>query len=269
MHRLTYPSFILRSHRGLVIFSVAVVAALQYFIIWLFTTMDYGSLAEEALNRVPPFVRSIMGEEFLGRLSLEGLASFGFEHPLVLALLAVTAISIPARHISGEAETGTLEVLLALPVTRTGLLLSLWASGSFLLLLITAGGLAGSLTAMLLFQHPSHEFLIRLLQIGCNLWLFAVLVMTYTLLVSVFGREGGRTGMLSACITLLFYFLHYLGRLWSSLAFVKPFNIFTYYQPVKLMFGSESFRVHVAVLLPVIAILLAASIRQFGRRDIP
>ena len=237
MRSRSYVSFVARSHRGIVLFSLAISASLQFLIIWLFTAFDYGPLTQDALEKIPQIIKSLLGEEFLARLSLDGLASFGFQHPIVLALFAITAITIAARHVSGEAETGTLELLLSYPVRRASLLLLLWASTALLLLGIAAGTSFASLAAIWLYHTLTPALLARMLEIGCNLWVFSVLIMTYTLLISVFSREGGRTGMISAIITVGFYFLHYLSRLWDAIAFTKPFNIFTYFEPMMLMFG--------------------------------
>jgi ABC-type transport system involved in multi-copper enzyme maturation permease subunit len=181
----------------------------------------------------------------------------------------LNSILIPAHHISGEAESGTLELLLSYPIRRTRLLLSLWLCSSFLLLLIVSGTWAGSLIAISLFHNLTPKLLIRMLQIGTNLWLFSIFVATFTLLLSTFGKEGSRTGIISAGVTLVCYFLHYLSKLWDAIAFLKPFNMFTYYQPQMLMFGHESFSVHVIVLVTLTGVCLALSILQFGRRDIP
>lgn len=269
MNKLAYPLFIWKSQRGFAIFSMVVMAALQFLVIVLISTLDVAPILTVLLEQLPERFRTLINEELLTRLSLKGAAAFGFNHPLVLALLAINAINIPNRHIAGEIETGTLELLLAYPMQRTRLVFSLWISASLLLFLIVFGAWISSLTAITVLHKLSFDLFMQMLKIGSNLWLLFVLIMSYTLLISTFGKEGSKIGIRSAGITLIFYFLHLLSTLWNSIDFIRPFNIFTYYQPLKLMFDQRNFWLNFGVLITLIGVCLLVSIKQFNRRDIP
>lgn len=258
-----------KSHRGLILFCALLSGAFQFLIIWLIATFDYASGFEAFLKHLPPQFQAIFNEEFITRFSVSGAAAFGLNHPIVLALLALTAIAIPARHIAGEIEGGTLELLLAYPVRRTGLIISLWVSTGGLILLVVLGACVGAFSAMLAFAEVSRELIVGELQIAANLWLLFMLVASYTLLLSSFGKEGSRVANYSAAITLIFYFLHIVTTIWESIGFMKPFSIFAYYLPQKVMFGERSFGLNAAVLAGLIAICLATALIQFRRRDIP
>jgi ABC-type transport system involved in multi-copper enzyme maturation permease subunit len=173
----------------------------------------------------------------------------------VLTVLAINAIILPTRDLAGEIENGTMELLLSYPLRRTTL--------------IIGGGFVGSITAISIFYQLNFHFFLKLLQIVFNLWLLFVLIFSFTLLLATFGREGSKTGARAAAITLVFYLLHFLSAIWETLKFTRPFNIFTYYQPAKLMFELESVWVNVVVLTVLTGICLTASLRQFNRRDIP
>ncbi len=251
------------------LFSMVVAAALQFLIIWLITTIDYEPIMASIMEQLPTFFRLYFEEEFINRFSARGGAAFGFNHPIVLSLLAINAIIISARHIAGEIEKGTLELLLAYPVKRTKLLMSLWVSGSMILLLIVGAAGVSSITAVAIYHDLTLDIFIPLFKIIGNLWLLFVLIMSFTLAISTFSKETGKTGLLSAAVILIFYFFHFLSRIWEAISFIKPFNIFTYYQPQKLMFGERSFVLHLAVLSTLIVICVIISIKQLNRRDIP
>jgi ABC-type transport system involved in multi-copper enzyme maturation permease subunit len=269
MIRRSYVVFVLKSHRGFALFSILVIGALQYLIIQLMTTLDTQAVVGNILNELPDRFKMIVNENFITRLSPRGAAAFGFNHPIVLALLAINAISIPTRHVAGEIESGTMEWLLAQPVRRGGLMLSLWVTGILLVFLLICGAWAGSFSAMAVTHNFSAEIVIKMIQIGTNLWLLFVLIMSLAMMISAFGKEGGRAGMRAAAITLVFYLLHFLSTVWESLAVIKPYNIFTYYQPQKLMFGERSFSLNAFVLLVLIGLMFWIGMRQFQRRDIP
>ncbi len=269
MNRFHYQLFIWKSHRGLAIFSILFIAFLQLVIIYLISSMDFLPIITAALEQIPPAMRAIVFEEFLTAVSVNGAAAFGLNHPMVIAILAIAAISIPTRHIIGEIESGTLELLLAYPIPRSQLLLSLWSSGSLYLLLVVLGGWVGSLISIFVFSTLTTHVFLQMLQIAANLWLLFTLIMSFTLLISTFGKEGSRAGTYAAAIVLVFYLLDFISGLWDALKFTIPFNIFTYYQPQKLMFGERSFWLNVGVLIGLIGICLVISLRQFQRRDIP
>ena len=269
MNRLSYSLFIWKSHRGLALFSIIFIAALQFVIIELITSFDTAPIISAILKQIPERFRFIFGEQLVTLLTVRGAASFGFNHPLVLVLLSINAIIIPAKHISGEIEGGTLELLLSYPLTRTRLCVSLWASAVLYLFFIVASAFVSSLLAITIYKYFTFDFLFKMLQIGINLWLLAVLIMSYTLLISTFGKEGNKTGTFSAAITLVFYLIFFLSSIWDSIEFTKPFNIFTYYQPQSLMFDQQSFLLNFGVLITLIGICLLISIKQFNKRDIP
>ncbi len=269
MNRMTYPHFIWKTHRGLIVFSVLFTAALQFLIIFLITSVDTAPIFDAIAKQLPARLRILFNEQFMNRLSVKGAAAFGFNHPLVIALFGIIATVIPARHIAGEVESGTLELLLSYPVRRRTLLFSLWSSTATFLLFVIAGALAGSVSALLIFHFFNAEVFGGLVQIAANLWLLAVAIMSYTLLMSVFWKEAGKTGTRSAAVTLSFYFIYFISTLWDFIAFLKPVNIFNYYQPQKLMFGQQSFLKDAVVLGALIIIFAILAFRQFERRDIP
>jgi len=266
---LTYPLYILKVHRGLIIFSMVLVAFFQFLIIWLMSSINYVPIMEAILNQLPPQMKIIFNQEFMNRLSIDGAAAFGFNHPIVLTVLGIVAIILPTRHIAGEIETGTLELLLSYPVSRKKLIISLTASCATILMAIIVTEWIGSFSALIIFNHFSMAMFGQLIKIGLNLWILLCLISSYSLLISVYGREGGKYGLRSAGITLIFYFLNFIATLWESLGFTQVVNPFHYYQPQKLMFGEQSFAVSTAVLLTATIFFFITAHLHFSKRDIP
>ncbi|GAB4370419.1 MAG: hypothetical protein Kow0042_12640 [Calditrichia bacterium] len=269
MNPLEYGTFLWKSHRGLILFAFLFFAGMEFLIITLITTIDTAPIISAILDQLPPRLKMIFNQEFLTRFSIKGAIAFGFNHPLVLAVLSLVSITLTARHVAGEAESGTLELLLSYPLKRSRFILTLWSVLAIFLLFIVCGGWLGSILALLVYQQFGLEYLAGILKVGGNLWLLFILIMSYSLLISTFDREGGKAGTRSAAITLIFYFLHFISSIWERIDWTKPLNIFSYYLPQKLMFGERSFWVNALVLLAAISICLLGSIIQFSRRDIP
>src|SRR5204863_250581 len=60
--------------------------------------------------------------------SLGGAIALGFIHPIAVALNAVFAVGFAAAAVAGERQRGTLEVLLARPISRRSLAVTLYAA---------------------------------------------------------------------------------------------------------------------------------------------
>lgn len=269
MSKLAYPIFIWKNHRGLLTFATLLCAALQLLIVVLISGMDTRTILAVLMEQLPKQFQSFISEQFLTTLSLKGAAAFGFKHPIVLTLLAIVAITLPYRHIVSELEVGTLELLLAYPVRRSRLLLQLWASGCAAIVAIIGVALVASLATISVTGNLTTGVMASMVQIAGNLALLMVLIMSYTMLLATYAQPGSKVGMLSAGITLIFYLLDLVTSLWEPLSVVAPLNIFTYFQPQKLILGEADFRTHALVLGNLIVICLAVSMRQFARRDIP
>ncbi len=265
---MSYFYFIWKSHRSFLLFSMIIIPLFQFLILRLVTTIDHSAIIMYLLEQLPENVQAKFGN-FISMLTVEGAAAFGFNHPLVLVILSIGAISIPSRHIAGEAETGTLELVLSFPVKRIKLLLNLWTSAAVFLFLIIFCALCSSVLSINIFHQLTNELFVKMLKIGCNLWLLFVFIMSLTMVLSSFEKEGNKVGIRVAGIALVFYLLHYLSSLWNAIQFTKPFNIFTYYQPEDLMTGQRSFLLHFMVLSSLILLCLLVSTYQFNRRDIP
>jgi len=270
MRKLAYPRFIWKSHRGFALFSMLFIAGMQFLAIRIVTAFDVKPIIQAILEQLPEQARLFMAEAFLTQLlSVNGAAAFMLNHPAVLALLAVNAMLVPSRHLAGEIESGTLELLLSLPLRRKSFILRLWGSGAGLLLAIVFMAWCGSLAGVAVWHNLTVKFALNILKIGINLWFLGVVIMTYTLLLSTFSREAGKAISYAAAITLVFYLLNFLSRFLAALAITQPINIFTYYRPQELALGQSGLITNAAVLGMATVVLLTASLWQFQRRDIP
>lgn len=264
-----YIWLVWRNHRAFALFSMAFITLFQFLILYLVTTFDTAAILKAVLDQLPPMIKAMMQDSFFNMLSYDGAAAFGLNHPIVLTLLVINAISIPAHHISRELESGTLELLLAHPVKRSSLLVSLWVAGGLIFLSIIFAALLGSCLSIIIFHKLTPAMLIHLLEIGFNLWLLISLIFTMTMMISVFNKAGFKSGNASAGITFFFYLLFFLAQLWSTIAFTNYINIFNYYQPQKLMFGQGNFLRDILVLSLLIMVCFGISMRKFGKRDLP
>jgi ABC-2 type transport system permease protein len=250
-------------------FSLSLITLFQFLLLYLVTTFDTAAMLSAILEQMPPMMKAFMQDSFFSMLTYDGAAAFGFNHPIVMALLVIVAINIPAYHITRETENGTLELLLAHPFNRRKLIFSLWISGALILVLIIFSALIGSYLSIYIFHELTMQAVINLARIGLNLWLLVFLIFSYTILIAVFARQGLKAGNLSAVITLIFYLLYFLAQFWDVLSFSKSLNIFTYFEAQDLIAGGGNFRRDALVLGAAVIICFGISLRRFERKDIP
>lgn len=259
----------LREHLSFLIFAFILVGIFQLLMITLVVETDMLNIAKIFFSRFPPQIQQFLGEELLAQFSINGAVAFGYNHPIVLIFLAVIAITLPARHIAGEIEGGSLELLLSLPIKRFRLAFSLWVLSVFSLLVLIMGGWLGTLIGLMIYPQISDLPLSVIFWIGLNLWLLMLTINAYTFLFASFSREAGKVTQRAAGLTLFFYFLGYTVKLWDKASFLKPVTIFTYYQPQALAMNPNLWVKNCLILAVLIAILMIISFIQINRRDIP
>ena len=151
---------------------------------------------------IPPGVKqfrdAILGLDSTGAGVSEVAFAIAWSHPIVLALLSAHAIMVCTRVLAGEVERGTVDVLLALPVSRLRLLAS-----ETLAWLITAGVVlaavyAGSYVGAQFIKPEFRPDWAKLFMVLCNLSLVYAVIGCAALLrrrvVVIHARPGDSLG---------------------------------------------------------------------------
>ncbi|MFZ5516168.1 MAG: ABC transporter permease subunit [Candidatus Zhuqueibacterota bacterium] len=258
----------LREHAGFILFSWILVGIFQLLMVTLVIEANILSLAQVFFNQFPPMVQQFVSEELLAQFSIGGAVAFGFNHPIVLIVLALVAITLPAKHIAGEIESGTLELMLSLPVNRTKLAGSLWVFSAAALLIIISGAWIGSLVGRLFYPQLGEIPMHRVIWIGLHLWLLMLVINAMAFAASVFSREQSKVAQRTAGLALLLYFLYYATKFSDSLHPLKYLSLFYYYQPQEIIFGRIPFWGDI-LLLSITLLLMIGSVYKFKNRGIP
>jgi ABC-2 type transport system permease protein len=179
-------------------------------------------------------------------------------------IFLVYAISAGARGIAGEEEQGTLDLLLAQPVSRGRVLLQKYAGMVAGLVLLTAT-LFGTLVATApLFQM--HIGAWRLLQGSLLVGLLGLAFGSIAFLVAAgWGRRGLAYGVAGGLAGIM-YLMDILAPLWTVLERIRPVSLYYYYGIAPLSEGMRVVDVAAFGLTSLVALALAYA--AFGRRDI-
>ena len=215
-----------------------------------------GAIPEELLN---------LGSGSL--FTLPGAITTGFQHPLVLAFLGIFAVGTTTGAIAGERERGTLEVLLARPLSRRGLYVTV-AAAVVLLLAIELVAILGGQAVGIVVQNLTGEIDLGALPLvfanGLLLWCaFAA----FGLAASVsFDRHGPALGITLAFL-LVNYFLEILGSLWTDVAWSQDYSLFHHFQPTELLTGKAD-PIDFAILGAAVVVPVVYALVVFPRRDL-
>lgn len=199
--------------------------------------------------------------------SLAGAVALGYVHPIAIILVAVFAIGFATSAVAGERQRGTLEVLLARPLSRrrvyATLLVATLLFVGIILVAASLGTLAGAAAAGVLSELHVERLPLLWLN-GLLLW-GAIAAIGLAASVS-FDRLTPALGITMA-IVVVSYFLEILGSLWPDAAGLQPYSLFHYLGARDVLNGRAD-PGGFAILAIVAALAIAWAVVEFPRRDL-
>ncbi len=239
-------------------------------------------------------LQSLIGGENISMFRPRDALTIGYVHPLIQAILCIWAVGRGAGAIAGEIDRGTMELLLAQPIPRSRVILSHLAVDCItipiLCLSLWAGNWLGRWAVGVHDEGPllgapgplisPMIFLPALVNVAALVFALS----GFTLWLSSRGRFRGRVLGGAVFIVLLQFMINLVGQFWDTVAWLRPFTIFYYYQPQQIILnqqwnvslgevwrhGEPLFAVNViAVLLAVGVLGYLLALWKFCTRDLP
>ena len=213
---------------------------------------------------IPPQLTQFGGGDIF---SLAGSISLGAIHPISLILNSVFAVGFATAAVAGERQRGTLEVLLARPLSRRAIYVTLLvATLTFVAVAVLAtilGAILGSAVAGVLDQLKVD----RLPLVWLNGFLLFSAIAAIGLAASVsFDRLTPALGI-TAGIVVVMYFLEVLGTFWPDAKGLQPYSLFHYYQPKEVLEGTAP-AINFALPAAVAVVAIVWALVEFPRRDL-
>jgi ABC-2 type transport system permease protein len=225
-------------------------------------------------------VQTLMGGERIAFGRALDMFSIAYVHPLTQTILCIWAVGRASSAIAGEIDRGTMELLLAQPLTRSRVVLAHLVVDVLTIPVLCLSMWAGSwmgagLVGMINDPHPQTR--VDPLVFAPALMYVAALVFAvsgYTMWVSSLGRFRGRVLGLAVLSTLLQFLVNVIGQLWAPVEKLRPLTVFYYYQPQQLILESQwhsapQVWTRLLVLLGVGSIGYLLALWTFCRRDLP
>ncbi len=256
----------LRQHAALLGVLSAALLLFEWAVVWVAARIDMGPGFRQLLETLlPPDVLEIIMGQF-GFGDFQGTVSFGFQHPFTLVAV-IAMVTVMATLPAYERETGLLDLILARPVPR-------WAylAASAMLVVITAllaplAVLGGAAVGLLVVEAPQPVAWTSYLPAAGGLVLLLLAVGGYALLFATDARRRGTAVAQVVGVTLLFYWLDFMGDYWDLLETARRLSPFFYFDPASAARNGippgDAF-----VLGGIAMVTFAAAFLSFRRQDL-
>jgi ABC-2 type transport system permease protein len=264
MLRNVYLKTLRDQRRSFAWWSVGLVA-MSIFMMALFPTVkDSAAQLNTYIEKMPDTMKALFGG-FSDYTTLTGYLKAELFNFMVPILFLIFAVGAGSRAIAGEEERGTLDLLLANPVSRRRVVLhklgALVTTTAGLAVLLWAGVAIGSLSV------GSHLALGRLAEQMVSLVLLAIAFGSVALAVGCWRGSRGIASATAGGLAVAAYLVNALAPTVSWLGPYRRFSLFFYYAGHDPIVNGLSVA-HVVILLAVGAAFVTAAVVGFDRRDL-
>ena len=199
--------------------------------------------------------------------SLSGAMALGAIHPISLILNSIFAAGFATSSVAGERQRGTLEVLLARPLSRQTVYVTLLVAVLGFIGAAVAASLVGSTIGAAIGGVASELVPARLPFFWLNAVLLFGAIAAVGLAASVsFDRLTPAIG-LTVGFTVVSYFLEVLGTLWPDAQGLQRYSVFHYFDAKQVLEGNVVVG-NFVILAAVAAVAIGWAIVEFPRRDL-
>jgi ABC-2 type transport system permease protein len=247
--------------------------AFTWVYVWLISKIDLPVLYEFLLGGLKDLER-LSGVPFKEVATPEGRIALAFIDPLVHLGVMVWAISRGSDAVSGELERGSLEMLLAQPVSRLSVYLSKAVIAVLGLVFICAalwGGLAVGIN--LIVKETDQVWPAMYIAPTINVFGFGFAMAGIAALVSSCDRYRWRTIGVMGALYAVAVLLKVIGRMAPGWEWVGYASIFWPFEPQRMVANLEdSWRLLLEYNTPLLAggmLSYVAGAVIFCRRDLP
>ncbi|MDO8880299.1 MAG: ABC transporter permease [Coriobacteriia bacterium] len=245
-------------------YSVSLIAY-SWLMTWFYPQIGGGQYAD-LIENMPPEMLALFGGTEVDFATLGGYFQTEYLGLMWMLITASALIIFAGKAFSGEIGAGTMEFVLAQPVSRVRFAITRVAA----LLLYIVVLAAVSFVPIALFG-PSYDINLsaaifwELFAFGC---MFMLAVGGFALFVSSLFRDSGRAGAITAGVMGMFWIADLVSNVSEAAEVIDPINIVTYWQPGKIING-DAVAPEAWWIYGVIGVVsLVASVVVFRRRDV-
>ena len=258
----------LRDRRRSTLWWALGVAAMIALTLAFYPSIEGQASFDDMAEQMPETVRELFGvDEVFGMASPQGYLWSQLHSTMLPILLLVFGIAVGARAIGGSEEDGTLELLLAQPVTRGRVVLERYGTLLVLHLVLVVVMVVATLLVGVPVGVTDGIPLVWLLGSFAAVLALGLLHGTLAFAVGALTGRRGRAIAVSAAVAVVGYVLEGLGSATDALRPLQVLSPFHWLLVRNMLGTGMSWQ---AVWLPLVlcGALVVVSVRLFDRRDL-
>ncbi|MFH1764960.1 MAG: hypothetical protein ABIF09_12295 [Gemmatimonadota bacterium] len=207
---------------------------------------------------------TILGQ--FGFTSFGGAMSFGYQHPMSL-FAGIAMVTVMATIPVHERETGLLDLVLARPLPRARYLTATALLVFLAAILPPLALLAGGALGLAVVSAPEAVTWTGYLPSATGMALLLLAIGAYVLLFATGAKRRGTAIAQAVGMTLLFYWLDFMGDYWDLLQTARLLSPFHFFDPAEAARSGLPLR-DVAVLGGIFLAATAGAFVNFRRQDL-
>jgi len=185
-------------------------------------------------------------------------------------LLGIYAIGTGTKTLAGEEDSGTLEIIMARPLSRWQIVsVKALAIGIALIVILLLGGLGNA--AVLAAVKTGYETTMMPMDLFSAVltgWPITMAFAMISLFLGAFTPSRRIATIVATVILIASYFGENLAGMVESLEAVKPFSLFTYFDSSATVFTDGAKASDVLILLSVAVVFFLLALISFQQRNV-
>lgn len=220
------------------------------------------------MDKMPKIFKAFIGGDDLMPSNILSIVAIGYQHPLILTSLMINAVLLPSGLLTAESERGTMELLLARPITRTRVycLTGLLAALSQLVLVSVV--FLGTAIWTRYFDYGDPIPLEGFVHVTVHLMALGLAVVGLSLAAATWFNERGKAIGIVVGYLVGSYLMDFSAVWLPSLKYIHPWTLFYYCRPNPILEAGEINTRQIATLLAVALVATALGGWRWRRRDL-
>jgi ABC-2 type transport system permease protein len=220
-------------------------------------------------DKMPGFVKEAVGGEILDISGTSGFIAITYQHPLVLALYMIFAVSVPTGLLAGHVQSGTMELILSRSVTKNQIYICTCVLTLVGMLTLVVVMFLGTVAGVYICNFDTEISLWPFFRASIVGGLLSGTAAGVALLASATFRNRGRAVGLAMTYFIVNYFVGLISDWWPRAKFMGPTSIFYYLDSRKILLETAWPIRDMCVLGSILVVTAIAGGIIWNRRDLP
>ena len=227
---------------------------------------EMGTALAEMMDSYPTEVLALFGGNDVSFATAGGFLQVEFLGLMWIIIISSALIQFAVKAFAGEIGAGTMELVVAQPVSRATVAVTrVVALVGYVLLLNLATFLPLLLLGPTYGVDIGTDAFLTLFALGT---LFSLAIGGVGMLLSSMFRDGGKPAAIASAVLFSFWLADMIANVSEAAEFVDPVNLVTYWQPGAVINGGSVETSAWWVYSAVAVVTLAGAVVVFSRRDV-